>query len=65
MTYQQAVTVRTLQLQGHHFSPGLVAQAIEVIQRARTPTRRLREKKKQKSGGLSINGEGHAPHTAS
>jgi hypothetical protein len=53
MTLQQAVTIRTLQLQGHYIAPVLLARAVETIQATRTPTRKPRagEKSQPKRAG--------------
>ncbi len=44
MTYQQAVTIRTMQLQGYDVAPALLARAIAVIQSTRTSTPKPKNK---------------------
>jgi hypothetical protein len=53
MNYEQAIVIRTMQLNGKQVGPALLAEAIEVIKATRTPTRgpRAGEKDRSKADG--------------
>lgn len=48
MTYEQAVGIRTRQLQGHAIEPDELAAAIALIQSMRTPTPKSAPKNKKR-----------------
>ena len=57
MTLDQAIVIRQLQLCGKAVGPELLAEAIEVIQRTRTPTKAARAGQKRPSAQKAIAGK--------
>jgi hypothetical protein len=51
VTYDQAIVVRTLQLQGKPVGRELLAEAIEVIRRTKTPTAWPDQSRPRAAGG--------------